>query len=303
MIYVFGSCNVDMVMKVTHHPQPGETLLSQEYRLYAGGKGANQAVAVARAHGPVALVGAVGSDHFAPFLLNSMGEDHENYDLDLSHVIRVDAPTGCAVIAIDPAGENTIIVSGGANLRLQAQHFPLYLLQEGDWLILQMEVSLEESWKLASQAKERGAHVILNAGPALHIPLEVMPLLDTLIVNAHEISILAPHAPQFLKEPESLGKWAAQAFNMHVIMTLGAKGAFMANPLGQTLHLPAHPVQVVDTVAAGDTFVGYLAAGLHGGKSMVDALHMSLIASALACTKHGAQASIPCLEEVMQAMG
>jgi ribokinase len=90
---------------------------------------------------------------------------------------------------------------------------------------------------------------------------------------------------------------------MHVIMTLGTQGTFMANPLGQTLHLPAHKVQVVDTVAAGDTFVGYLVAGLHQEMSMVDALHMSLIASALACTKHGAQASIPCLEDVQRMMG
>ncbi len=298
MIFVFGSCNADMVMNVSRHPNPGETLLSENYTLYAGGKGANQAVAAARANAPVTLVGAIGSDHFGPFILNSMNNDHKRYHLNLEHMIRLDAPTGCAVIAVDPTGENTIIVSGGANLRLSARHFPLTLVQENDFLILQMEVPLSENWALAEQISAKGGRILLNAGPALPIPAHILKLLDVLVVNWHEVKVLNEHAETPFSDNQQLALWAAQHFNMHVIITLGGEGAFMAEPSGQIHQMPAHPIHVVDTVAAGDTFVGYFAAALHRGESAKYALKSSLIASGLACTRPGAQASIPHWQEV-----
>ena len=298
MIYVFGSCNVDMVMNVPHHPRPGETLLSDEYTLYAGGKGANQAVAAARANAPVTFVGAIGSDHFGPFLLNAMHDDHTKYDLNLEHVIRVDAPTGCAVIAIDKKGENTIIVSSGANHHLRARHFPLEHLCEGDFLLLQMEVSLEENWLLADQVAQKGGQIILNAGPALEIPAHVLNTIHFLIVNTHEVKVLNAHAPSPFDCHEALATWAAHAFNVHVIVTLGDEGAFAVNPSGQTHRMPALAVKVVDTVAAGDTFTGYFAAQLHNQAPLTDAMRGSLVASGLACTRQGAQASIPTWREV-----
>lgn len=302
MIYVFGSCNVDMVMRVGHHPQPGETILSQSYGLYAGGKGANQAVAAARAGAKVALIGALGQDQFSHFLKDEMAEDPKNQNLDLSHLTLVDGPTGCAVVAIDENGENTIIVSSGANFRLKAEHFPLDKLQEGDRMLLQMEVAAQANWEIVRLAKARKAFVTLNAAPAGMIPEEILKQLDLLIVNTHEISVLAPYAPTDIKEKglESLALWGAKHFKIRILVTLGAQGALMIEPDGKKLSKPALPVEVIDTVAAGDTFVGYFAAAESLGRSPEEALDEALAASALTCTRLGAQPAIPSYEEVVE---
>jgi ribokinase len=283
MIIVFGSINLDLIFPVPRIPGPGETVLGPSIRIEPGGKGANQAVAAARDGAVVVMAGAVGRDSLAASALTLLREAN----VDLTRVIETDTSTGCATIAVDPAGDNAIAVGSGANLFARQAQIEDKLLNLASTVVLQMEVSPEETAALIHRAHANGARVILNLAPAAPLPVAALRELDVLVVNETESAWLATR----------LGRTdSAAALRDHlritIIRTLGGDGLEVATAEGIKA-MPAHAIVPVDTTAAGDCFVGVLAAALDRGAALTAALDRAMAAAALCCTRHGSQGSIP----------
>jgi ribokinase len=294
MIVVFGSLNMDMVMQVEQMPRPGETVLCSRYQMIAGGKGANQAVAAARAGSTVKLFGKVGDDEFGRLIVNSL----QASDIDLLGVgISKQSSTGCAAITVDAFGENMITVASGANLEAKEKDIPNFLLSSETILLLQMETPVEENWQLIERAKRFGAKIILNLAPAHPIPHEVLQKVDVLIMNEIETTPLALHLGLNVISPMVTAKSIAAKYGMTCIVTLGKKGAVACSPQG-VWEVDAMSIEALDTTGAGDAFVGVLAASIEQEMELQIALRRASIASGLACLKKGAQTSLPTHEEV-----
>ncbi|MBV1889339.1 MAG: ribokinase [Proteobacteria bacterium] len=288
MITVFGSINIDQVYQVDRLPVPGETLISHGYVQAPGGKGANQALAAKRSGAKVCLVGCVGDDANADLALSLLKSD----GVDLTHLQRANLPTGCASIWVSSEGENSIVVHTGANSVVSADDLPKNIIKEGDYVLLQMEVPAEENWKMLKVAKEAGAHTVLNLAPAGPIPEEALERVDILIVNEVEASFLAHSLDIEITSDEELLRHLSKKYALCCILTLGARGAMVcADDVFYTAL--ATPVTVVDTTAAGDTFIGGFCAALESGKTLEDAMTFAVKVSGLACTKVGAQPSVP----------
>jgi ribokinase len=297
MITVFGSINVDLVTRVARIPGPGETVRGSDYALIPGGKGANQALAARRAGADVRLVGAIGDDGMAAIALRELGAG----GVDRSAVARHGGTTGLAIITVDDKGENTIVVSPGANAHARAATIPSDAFGPRDTLLLQMEVPFAESLVAAKAAREAGARVILSVAPYTALPAEDVAAFDMLIVNEHEAADLAVHLGVFAKGADATASALARRLGRTVIATLGADGAVAATAKG-LIRVPALPVTPVDTTGAGDTFCGVLAAYLDRGAGMADAMRMAAIAGSLACTTEGAQPSFPMRAEIEAAV-
>ncbi len=293
MITVFGSINVDMVVRVNALPRPGETVLCPDYVLVPGGKGANQALAAARAGASVAMIGCVGRDAFADTALSLLRREA----IDLSAVAVSSRPTCCASVWVDAAGENAIVVASGANQDTRASQMAARDLARGDWLMLQMEVPLEENWKAVSLARAAGARIMLSAAPAGPIPERVLHGIDVLLVNQIEGGMIAAAVGLDCSRPSDIVSGLTRRFGFSCIMTLGAEGAICFGPEGG-FQAPALPVTPVDTTGAGDAFAGILCASLERGASMADAVRRASAGAALACTKLGAQPSLPYVKEI-----
>lgn len=294
MIVVFGSLNIDMVMQVRKMPQPGDTVLCSHYQMIPGGKGANQALAAARAGASVKLFGKVGDDDFGRNILNSLKES----TIDLMGVeISKEDSTGCAAIAVDDHGENMITVASGVNFYAQQKKIPDILLSSETTLLLQMETPAQENWNLIRRAKKLGAKVILNCAPAQEIPQDILKSLDILIVNTLEASVLALHLGYEVISPLVTARRLAATFDMTCIVTLGGQGAVACSPEG-TWEVNAMSIQAIDTTAAGDAFVGVLAASIGKGLDLPSALRRASVASGLACLVKGAQSSLPLANEI-----
>lgn len=288
MIIVFGSVNVDFVTRVDAIPRPGETVLGPNYQVIPGGKGANQALAARRAGSAVALSGAVGHDPFAEIGLTLLRAE----GVDLSAMESVEVPTGAAFITVDAQGENAITVASGANAKAKASAFSKLDIGEKDILLMQREVPEREQIAAARLAKEKNARVILNVAPAGVIADELARLVDVLIMNEHEAAVVA-HGMSFDSDtPESHARLIAETRKLTTIVTLGADGAIGWTD-GVKRHIPAFPVDVVDTTAAGDAFCGAFAAALDRGFGFTSALAHGVAAGSLTCTKAGAQPSLP----------
>jgi ribokinase len=288
MIVVFGSINVDLVLPVEALPRPGETVLGPSYSTVAGGKGANQALASARAGAPTRMFGSVGRDGFADIALAEMAAA----GVDLGGVSRCAAPTGCAFICVDRAGENFIAVASGANLKAQQRQVPDELVGPETLLVMQMEVPLSENWALAARAKARGTRLLLNVAPAGALPREALAMLDWLVVNEIEALAVARGLGLGEGDPRAAGSALADAAGMAVVVTLGAEGAVAFTGEG-VWEIGALPIQQVDTTAAGDAFVGALAAALDEGATLPAALRFASVTAGLACLAAGAQPSLP----------
>lgn len=288
MIIVFGSVNVDFVTRVQAIPRPGETVLGPGYDVIPGGKGANQALAARRAGSAVALAGAVGRDPFAEIGLALLKAEGVN----LSATEKVDAPTGAAFITVDATGENAITVASGANAKASASSLSKLTLGEKDILLMQREVPEHEQIVAARIAKEKGARVILNVAPAGVIAEELAALIDVLIMNEHEAAVVAQGMGLSSDTPETHARMIAETRKLTTIVTLGAEGAVGWTD-GVRRHIPAFPVDVVDTTAAGDAFCGAFAAALDRGFGFTSALAQGVAAGSLTCTKAGAQPSLP----------
>ena len=288
MIVVFGSINIDLVVPVERLPRPGETVLGPHYTLVPGGKGANQALAAARAGGEVHMIGRVGHDGFADLAL----ADLKLAGIDLSAVERDDLPTGCALIPVDRAGGNLIIVASGANMVAADRQVADALLGPQTVVMLQMEVPLADNWRLVERAKRGGARVVLNCAPAAPVPAAAMAALDWLVVNESEAELLARDLSLSAADARSAGAAIAKSAGTTVIVTLGGDGAVAFSDAG-TWTIGTLPITPVDTTAAGDAFVGAFAAAMESGAELPAALHRASVAGGLVCTIAGAQPSLP----------
>lgn len=293
MIVVYGSINIDVIGHAPTLMRPGETVLGTTLDMAPGGKGANQALAASRAGGEVRMVGCVGHDDFATRALSLLSEA----DMDLSFVRRMDRHTGTALIVVDDAGENMITVLPGANARLTCAALEKAGLDAGDWLLLQLETPLEGVLAAARHARKAGAKTMLNLAPYMDFPPELLDEIDILVVNETELNgVLGLLDAPSLDVEKSVG-WISEKLGNTVVATLGADGAISVTR-GVMTKVPAIEITPVDTVGAGDTFVGYLAAGLAEGNDLEAALRRASVAGGLACLKPGAQPSVPERHEV-----
>lgn len=287
MVLVFGSVNLDLIFSMPAMPAPGETRLARGMRTEPGGKGANQAVAAALDGARVALYGAVGRDGFAEEALVGL----KAAGVDLAGVARVDAATGVASIMTDDFGRNSIAVAPGANLMARQATIADAALKDAI-LLLQMECDLSESAALIERAHRFGARTILNLAPAAELPVEALSKADLVVVNESEA--------EFLARQFGVGAEAAQlasAFDAGIVRTLGRQGC-EAVADGASLRVPGLAVDAIDTTAAGDCFVGVLAAALDRRETLEQALRRANMAAALACTKRGSQGSLPTRAEI-----
>lgn len=286
-IWNLGGINADHVYGVPHIPAPGETLDGTSHSLYLGGKGANMSVAAARAAAHVRHIGAVGPD--GRWAIERLTE----YGVDTRAITLVETDTAHAIIFVADDGENAIMVYPGANRDIPTDHLKQSLTQAktGDWFVCQNEVNLQvEGAKLA---KEMGLNVAYAAAPFdPDITKEMLPYLDFLILNEVEAEQLK----------ETTGQSPAELPVRDVIVTLGGDGARWFGA-GDPVDVPAHKVEAVDTTGAGDTFTGYVLAGLDRGQSMEQALMTAARAGALMVTRHGTADVIPDLSEVQAFTG
>lgn len=297
-VLVFGSLNMDLVVRVPRRPEAGETLTAHGFLSNPGGKGANQAVACARQGARVAMVGRVGDDGFGHELreaLAAQGVEHE------AVVVTPATSTGVAMIMLDDNAQNCIAVVPGANASVGAADAERLRvpLQRAALLLLQLEVPVAAVLQAAQAARAAGCRVLLNPAPAQQLPESLWPLVDVLVVNETEARMLSGLSTV---DASNAGEAAMllRARGPHdVIVTMGAQGLAWASAAG-VRHCPAVAVQAVDTTAAGDTFVGALAALLVEGRAMQAALAHAICAAAICVTRVGAQASMPTRAEVEQ---
>ena len=286
MVVVFGSINLDLIAQVLRIPAPGETLAGEAFAMAPGGKGANQALAASRAGAKVAMFGAVGRDAFAASALANL----EASGVGLAGVVPTDSSTGVALIHVDTRGENSITVIAGANGDARAAQVPDEVLSPATTLVMQLEVPMKQVVELASRARRRGCHVVLNAAPAVALPDELLRLVSTLIVNEGEAAIVGA-ALGLPTMPEPFAEAAAARYQCGIVVTLGSAGAIAVRD-NEHIIVAAPSVAVVDTTGAGDALVGAFAAAIDRGASLRQALTEGIAAGSLACTGRGAQAAL-----------
>ena len=290
-IVVVGSINMDLVVRSPRLPAPGETILGAEFHMFPGGKGANQAVAAARLGAAVKLIGRVGTDAFGDALLQTLAQDK----VELEHVARdPDMPTGVALITVDAAGQNTIVVVPGANGRLTPEDISLAeaAFVGASVLLLQLEIPLPAVERAIELAQRRHVRVVLNPAPACPLDAALLSRVDDLIPNQTELALLsgAGSTREAIEHLRGMGV-------RRIVVTLGEEGALVVED-GQEIHAPSHRVTVVDTTAAGDAFVGAFAVALSEGRSTREAAAWGTAAGALAVTRAGAQPSLPTRAEL-----
>ena len=293
MIVVIGSINLDLIATVERLPSPGETVPGNSFATAPGGKGANQALAARRAGADVRMIGAIGNDAFADeavALLHDAG-------IDLSGVRKTSFPTGIAMILVGEGGENVIAVVPGSNGTLSAADVKASGIKRGDHVLAQLEIPLDAVSEVLTAARAAGAVTILNTAP---FHAEATPLLeraDIVIANETEFDLYARELGLAGDAREHKMLEFHQRTGHTIVVTLGAEGVVAADANGL---IRAHGLTVdpVDTVGAGDTFCGYLAAALQDGLTLQVALLRAAVAGSLACLKPGAQPSIPTAAEV-----
>jgi len=296
-ICVVGSLNMDLVCQVERLPRAGETLLARSFAAHPGGKGANQAVAAARAAagpGSVSLIGAVGDDDHGAQLLAAL----EGEGVDVSGVaVRRAQASGVAQILVDARGENHIVVASGANATLAAADVErsAAAIRSSRLVLAQLETPLAAIEAAQAVARRHGARFVLNAAPARALPASLLAAIDLLVVNEGEAQVLC--GAEAGTDPERLARELAALGPRAVVLTLGARGALAVED-GRTLACPAFEVRAVDTTAAGDAFVGALAAAIVEDEPLERALRLACAAGGLAATRAGAIPSLPRREEL-----
>jgi ribokinase len=296
-VAVVGSLNMDLVFSAPRGPERGETLSGTAFGMFIGGKGANQAVAAARAGAHVEMIGRLGADSFGRDIATAL----ENEGIGLRHVLRdAQEGTGVAGIVVEPDGTNSIVVVPRANGRLSAKDVQQAraAIASCDVLLLQLEVPLDAVAAAARVAKQAGARVVLNPAPACDLPDTLLQSVDVITPNeseTHFLSGVAATTPEgAVAAARALRKRGAEA----VLLTLGERGALLVDGDGPAREVPAFPVRAVDTTAAGDAFSGALAVALAEGRPLVEAARFASAAGALACTVLGAGPSLPQRHEI-----
>jgi ribokinase len=304
-ILVVGSLNMDQVVHVPRVPLLGETLLGAgSVRLIPGGKGANQAVAMARLGASVTMAGRVGNDAFGAQLVSALQAD--KIDTGLVVVDQQDA-SGTAFIFLTPDGDNAIVVAAGANMEVgqhagQMEHI-FEAIARASALVLQLEIPLDTVKTLITAGHNSGVTVVLNLAPAQPLPWETLQQVDVLIINESEASLLSGQRVDTREDAYIVATVLREHGIATVVITLGAQGAILAHDDGMgaiaILHQPAPQIQAIDSTAAGDCFVGALTVALNEGQPPQDALRFAVFASALKVTKFGAQTGLPTRAEVV----
>lgn len=303
-ILVVGSLNMDQVVRVPRVPVLGETLLGAgSLQLTPGGKGANQAVAMARLGAPVSMAGRVGSDPFGERLLSALQADNVNTEL---MVVDSTEASGTAFIFLTPGGDNAIVVAAGTNMRVGAdtqQNTRIsQALHQAQALVLQLEIPLQTVINLTAAAFQAHVPVVLNLAPAQPLPSTMLKQLHVLVVNENEASVVSGQRVESLEDARIVGTVLHDQGITNVVITLGSQGAILITSDEQGKPLIAHhkapSVQVVDTTAAGDCFVGALTTALTEGQAPEAALRFAVYASALKVTRFGAQSGLPTRAEV-----
>lgn len=290
-ILVVGSLNMDLVIDVPHLPQTGETILGGKFATIPGGKGANQAVAAARMGAAVTMIGRVGNDDYGQTLRQGAARD----GIDTLYIeTDPQEATGVALITVDMEGRNTIVVASGANRAITAGHIRAaeQAFSGAGVLVTQLESPLEVVDEAIRLAVKNGMHIVLNPAPARSLPPELLSMVEFFIPNEREAMQIAG--------VDSLEPAIQKLLDLGVrnlIVTLGEHGVLLVTPQARK-EFPAHRVQAVDTVAAGDAFVGAFATGIAEGISVEDAIRLGNAAAAISVMRHGAQPSLPTRADV-----
>ncbi|MFJ4919198.1 ribokinase [Streptomyces sp. NPDC088725] len=291
-IVVLGSTNMDLVAYVARAPHRGETVTGREFRTVPGGKGANQAIAAARAGGTVAMIGAVGSDDFGARLRSTLAASGVDTDL----LRTADGASGTAHIVVDDEGGNAIVVIPGANGQVtDLVPGDEAVIAAADALLLQLELPLSAVLAGAEAARRHGVRTVLTPAPAQPLPPELLAAVDLLVPNEHEAAALSGIADPYAAA-ESLLRQVPE-----VVITLGAAGSLYAARDTKPFTVPAPRVRAVDTTAAGDTFVGALAVAFGEGRPMEEAMSWASAAASLCVQRTGASSSMPCRSEIEDA--
>ncbi|MDB8791323.1 ribokinase [Romboutsia sp. 1001216sp1] len=294
-ICVIGSLNMDLVVNVEKMPKAGQTLLGSNFKEVPGGKGANQAVAMARLNGNVTMIGKVGNDSFGETLVNSLKKDNVNTDY-----IQVEkGPSGVALITVDKNAQNSIVVAPGANYKLTKEDIDKNIdaIKNSDIVVVQLETPLETIKYALKKAKELGKYTILNPAPAVVLEDEIIENVDLLTPNETELEIISGKS---ISNEDDINECAQIMINKGVkelIVTLGSKGSLYINK-ETSMFKKAYKVEAIDTTAAGDSYTGALAVAISIGKDMEYAMDFASKVGALSVMKEGAQSSLPTLIEV-----
>jgi ribokinase len=293
-ILVVGSLNADLVVQAPRFPQPGETISGGDLQIIPGGKGANQAVAAARQGTSVSMLGRVGNDSFGPELINNLKQNN----VDTTHVqVDPQSATGTAIIVVDANGQNSIVLSPGGNGQVSRADVANVSFSDYKLLLLQLEIPIEAVLAAARRAKESGLQVLLNPAPAYSLPDELISLSDFILPNETELSLLTNQPVHDISSAEKAAKTLLERGAQNAIVTLGANGALIVSSQ-QITHVNTYKVEVVDTTAAGDAFIGGFASALLQNKSLEEAVRYGCACGALATTKFGAQPSLPTRADV-----
>ena len=296
-IIVFGSINMDLVVYSDKQPTKGETILGNSFETFQGGKGANQAVAVAKLGFPVSLIGKVGNDVFGDELLENLNRE----TVDTSMIVRHEGPSGVAFIYVfEQTSENHIIVISGSNKEVKSNQISDKELSTSDVLISQLEVPPSEIEDLFIRAKNSGTYRMLNTAPAVEISKTLIRETDLLVMNESELENLSERSV----DKENIDS-IAEAINVlnlkttqSITVTLGSKGVYVyTNQKGD--FIDGHKIEAVDTTGSGDCFIGALATHYLKSNDLLDSVNFANKAAALSVTKRGASASMPTLEEVV----
>ncbi len=296
-ILIVGSSNTDLIIKVPEIPRPGETLLGGVFQTFPGGKGANQAVAAARAGGDVVFIASVGDDAYGEEAVKGYKLDNINTE---NIKICKNVPSGIAMINVSDKGENAITVAPGANARLTPADLDdaEEAFLEADFMLVQLETPVETVAKAMEMCREFNTMVILNPAPAMDLPGEILSMTDIITPNETEAERLTGISIRDENDARRAAEKLHEKGVGKVIITMGAGGAFLSDPVsGTRLLIPGFSVEAADTTAAGDVFNGQLAVALSEEKSLEDSIRIAHAAAALSVQKIGAQSSIPRREE------
>ncbi|MFI7022661.1 ribokinase [Micromonospora sp. NPDC049900] len=288
-IVVVGSANMDLVATAPTLPRPGETTLGTDFVMVPGGKGANQAIAAARAGAACTFLGAIGSDSFGVTLRGRITAA----GVDASQLRTSYGASGVALVMVNAEGENAILVTPGANASMSAlTEAELAAVRDADVLVAQLETPVETVTEAAVAARAAGTRVVLNAAPAIALPPELLAAVDLLVVNENEAQTYTGRGRD---EPRALLDLVPRA-----VLTLGGQGAWYGDREGTAVHVPAVPVDTVDSTAAGDAFTAALAVAWGEGRDLVDAVRWAAAAGAACVRRLGASVSLPHRVEIDQ---
>ena len=299
-ICVIGSLNMDLVVNVDTMPKPGQTIIGSNFKEVPGGKGANQAVAMARLNGNVSMIGKVGEDGFGQTIINSLKNDK----VDTTYIQTSKGATGVALITVDKNAQNSIVVSPGANFEVKEDDIDnnIEAIKNSDIVVLQLETPLNTIKYALNKAKELNKYTILNPAPAVKLDDEIIKNVDLLTPNETELEIISGVSIETEEDIQKAAQIMIEKGVKELIVTLGSKGSLYINK-EKSMFKKAYKVEAVDTTAAGDSYTGALAVALSQDKNIEDAMDFASKVGALSVLKEGAQSSLPTLEDVKNFRG